>query len=348
MTLITRQVKGSKLTIEEMDDNLLYLEQLANSSPSYAQTLIVDPNGNDSNGNGSVNSPFQTIQKAHDYSEENIISDKHVVIKINAGDYVENLNITRTKTSFVGLIEGITKSTRLSGVVTINTSSSVSGVANDFVSFENLIIVANSNSSLITISGTFAHSTMFKDSQIVTSSASAKCLDITNSALEGNKIYITNSTFSNKESSATTINFSNISYANIQQLTVFNGTGKAMDITNTDAVIVNSRFESDNGATTMIGVNSSFNVGQPSLTIASSWVVNPNNNGNGIEIASGAIANVGQVAFNVGITSGTGFVVKGVAGSVFISGNNLIVPTSNNKISNSITRISLLTSLTPS
>jgi hypothetical protein len=29
MTLITRQVKGSKLTIEEMDNNLLYLERLA-------------------------------------------------------------------------------------------------------------------------------------------------------------------------------------------------------------------------------------------------------------------------------------------------------------------------------
>ena len=41
MSLILRQVKGSKLTIPEMDDNLTYLESLAlsNSGSNYAQTV---------------------------------------------------------------------------------------------------------------------------------------------------------------------------------------------------------------------------------------------------------------------------------------------------------------------
>lgn len=41
MSLITRQGKGSKLTIEEMDNNLLYLESLSGTS----STSIIPPSG---------------------------------------------------------------------------------------------------------------------------------------------------------------------------------------------------------------------------------------------------------------------------------------------------------------
>jgi hypothetical protein len=345
MALITRQAKGSKLTIAEMDGNLTYLEQLATTTSSYAQTFIVDPNGNDTTGNGSSSAPFQTIQKAHDYAVANISAGTHVVIKINAGEYTENLTVTRTRTSFVGLTEGISKATRLAGTLTINTSASIGEPADDMVSFENLIISANSD--VITLAGSFAHTTLFKDSQIITSSANSKCLNVTNNAADGNRIYITNCIFSNQQSSATTIEFLNTTYANINSGTFFNGSGKAMNITTTDAVIANSRFESAAGATTMIGANSSFNVGKPTLSIANSWIVNPSADGNGIEIANGATTNVGQVAFSVGSSAGTGFAVKGVSGAVFVNGNNLIVPGTNNKISTAITRVALGTALTP-
>lgn len=314
-------------------------------SIQYNLTIVVDPEGDDVNGNGGPNNPFQTIQKAHDYAVANIDPAKQVVVKINAGEYVENLTVTRTRTSFVGLTDGMSKATRLAGTLNINTSASVGGSSDDIISFENFIISANSN--VITLAGSFAHTTFFKDNQIITSSENAKCFDVTNNAVGGNRIYITNCIFSNKESSATTIDFSNTAYANIQLLTVFNGTGKAINITTTDAVIGNSRFESASGATTMIGANSSFNVGKPALSLANAWIVNPSTNGNGIEIASGTIANVGQVAFSVGTAVGTGFAVKGVAGAVFVNGNNLIVPGTNNKISTAITRVALGTSLTP-
>jgi hypothetical protein len=319
--------------------------KMTNVQNKFAQTLIVDPNGDDIEGNGGFLNPFKTLQRAHDYALENIALNKRVIVQVNAGEYVENLTVTRTRIGFIGLAEGISKATRLSGQVTINTSDSVEGSANDFVSFENLII-SSSGPSVITLDGSFSHSTLFKDTHIITSSANSKCLDVINDSSDGNRIYITNCIFSNKESSETTIDFFNTSYANIQHLTIFNGTGKAMNITSTDAVIGNSRFESV-GAATMIGVNSSFNVGQPGLTLANAWIVNPSANGNGIEIASGTMANVGQVAFNVGTAAGTGFAVKGTAGAVFVSGNNLIVPTSNSKISSAITRVALTTSLTP-
>jgi len=311
----------------------------------YSQTLIVDPAGDDVNGNGGSNAPFQTLQKAHDYAAANIEPDKRVVVKVNSGDYAENLTVTRTRTSFVGLTEGISKATRLAGTLTINTSASIGGAADDMVSFENLLIAANSN--VITVAGSFAHTTLFKDCQIYTFSANANCLNVTNNAEGGNIIYVTNCTFTNQQSSAATIEFLNTAYANINGGTFFNGTGKAINITTTDAVVANSRFESASGAVTMICANSSFNPGKPALVVSNAWIVNPSANGNGIEIASGATTNVGQVAFSVGSSAGTGFAVKGVAGAVFVNGGNLIVPGTNNKISTAITRVALGTALTP-
>lgn len=343
---IGNRVVHANLAIKTVDvDNLTQEVLDLIVGGSYGQTLIVDPDGDDINGNGGPNSPFRTLQKAHDYAVANIDPDKRVVIKVNAGEYTENLTVTRTRTSFVGLTEGISKATRLAGTLTINTSASIGGSADDMVSFENILIAANSN--VITIAGSFAHTTLFKDCQIFTSSANAKCLNVTNNAEGGNRIYVTNCIFSNQQSSETTVEFLNTAYANINNGTFFNGTGKAMNITTTDAVIANSRFESASGATTMIGVNSSFNSGKPALNVANAWIVNPSANGNGIEIASGATTNVGQVAFSVGSSAGTGFAVKGVSGAVFVNGNNLIVPGTNNKISNAITRIALTTSLTP-
>jgi hypothetical protein len=314
-------------------------------SIQYSQTLTVDPDGNDTTGSGGPNNPFQTIQAAHNYAVANIDPSKQVVLKINAGQYAENLTVTRTRTSFVGVSQGISKSTRINGQTTIITSASVGGPGDDIVSFENLSISSNSN--IITLAGTFSHTTLFKDSQIITSAINSKCLEVTNNSASGNRIYITNCIFSNKESSDNTIDFFNTAYANVDKITILNGTGKAINITTTDAVITNARFESSNGATTMIGANSSFNVGRPALSLANSWIVNPSVNGNGIEIASGAAVNVGQVAFSVGAAAGTGFAVKGVSGAVFVNGNNLIVPGTNNKVSTTITRIALGTSFTP-
>jgi hypothetical protein len=115
-----------------------------------------------------------------------------------------------------------------------------------------------------------------------------------------------------------------------------------------DAVVYNSRFETV-GVSTVINATSSFTPGKPSLVLGNATITNPSANGNGIDIASGSIVNIGQVAFNVGSVSGTGFAVKGVVGSVFLNGNNLIAPGTNNKVSTEIGagNVPLGTSLTP-
>jgi hypothetical protein len=326
---------------------------ISSTSTSYAQTLIVDPNGDDNTANGGPNAPFQTLQAAHDYAASNNSASEQVIIKLNGGTYSGNLLVTRPNTHFIGPNYGQTKSTRLAGIVTVSTASSVSGTVNDMVTFENMLIATGTNSgtSVVTIGGTIGCSVFMKDVYVFTSSTSAKCLDVTNTVSGGVQVEIKNVVLQNQSSSGTTINLSNTYYANIDLLTIFGGTGPGMDISTTNAVVYNTRFENVGVSTTsaVINVLSSFAPGQTALVLGNSTIANPSANGNGIDIAANAITNVAQVAFNVGTSVGTGFAVKGVLGSVFVNGNNLIVPGTNNKVSTAIGagNIPLGTSLTP-
>ena len=309
---------------------------------SYAQTLIVDPNGNDVTGNGGPNAPFQTLQKAHDYADVNIPVANQVVVKLNTGDHSGNLLVTRPNTHFVGPTQGVSKSTRISGIVTVSTASSVGGFASDMVSFENMLIVSSSGTSAVTIGGTIGCSVMFKDAYVFTGSSTAKCVDVTNTAASGVGIHMKNTQLQNQSSSGTTLNLSNTYYANLDLVTLFSGTGTSIDITTTNAVVYNTRIEKT-GIGTAIVANSSFTVGKPSLILGNATIVNPTANSDGILVPSGSTVNIAQVAFNI---AGTGFAVKGSAGSVVVNGNNLFVPGTTNKISTAITRVPLTTTFT--
>jgi hypothetical protein len=322
---------------------------LINKPAVYSRTLFVDPNGNDTTGDGGANFPFKTIQKAHDYANTNISLNDQVVVRINCGTYSENLSVTRPNIHFIGPSEGVTKSTRISGTVNVNTSSSIGGTVNDMVSFENILIAAGPGAGdVLTAAGSYGYALTLNNVYIFTQSTSAKCINITNTVSGGLKIEMKNVILQNQSSSGNTLELSNVYYANIDRTTFFNGSGKALNITSSGATITSSRFESSGpGATTMIGTNSSFTPGAPTLTLGNSWIVNPMANGNGIEMANGSIASVATVAFNVGAAAGTGFAVKGVAGATFVNGNNLFVAGTNSKISTAITRVPLVTSLTP-
>jgi hypothetical protein len=321
---------------------------ISSTSTSYAQTLIVDPNGDDTTGNGGPNAPFKTIQAAHDYAEDNISISTQVIVKLNCGSYAENLSVTRPNIHFVGLTNGVSKSTRISGNVSVGIVTALGGPADTMISFENLLIATSSGSSVMEVSGDIGCSVLLKDAYLFTSSSTAKCFVANNTANTGIQVEMKNVTLQNQLSSGITLDLSNTYYANIDLLTLFGGTGTSMDIKTTDAVIYNTRIETV-GVSTVINATSSFTAGKPALILANATIANPSANGNGIDIASGAITNIAQVAFNIGTSAGTGFAVKGVAGSVFVNGNNLIVPGTNNKVSTAIGagNIPLGTSLTP-
>jgi hypothetical protein len=320
------------------------------TSTSYAQTLIVDPNGDDINGTGGPNAPFQTLQAAHDYADSNIPVSEQVVVKLNGGFHTGNLFVTRPNIHFVGPTYGQSKSTRIAGIVTVGTASSVSGYVNDMVTFENILIVTGTNSgtSVVTIGGTIGCSVVLKDVYVFTSSTTAKCIDVQNTASSGIQLELKNVVLQNQSSSGITLDINNTRYADIDLLKMYGGSGTSMQIATTNAVVYNTRFE-NTGVTTAISVLSSFTSGQTALVLGNASITNPSANGNGIDIAANAITNVAQVAFNVGTSVGTGRAVKGVAGSVFVNGNNLIVPGTNDKVSTAIGagNIPLGTSLTP-
>ena len=308
---------------------------------TLSQTLIVDPNGNDATGTGGPNDPFQTPQVAHDYAATNNLASEQVVVRLNTGSYGGNLLVTRPNTHFVGPTQGVSKSTRIAGIVTVSIASSVGGVGSDMVSFEN-ILIAGSGDSVVTIGGTIGCSVMFKDAYVFTDSSTAKCVDVTNTAASGVGIHMKNTQLQNQSSSGTTLNLSNTYYANLDLVTLFSGTGTSMDITTTDAVVYNTRIEKT-GIGTAIVANSSFTAGKPSLILGNATIVNPTANSDGILVTSGSTVNIAQVAFNI---AGTGFAVKGSAGSVVVNGNNLFVPGTTNKISTAITRVPLTSAFT--
>lgn len=319
------------------------------TSTSYAQTLLVDPNGDDSTANGGPNAPFKTLQAAHDYAENNISISTHVIVKLNCGSYAENLSVTRPNIHFVGLVNGLSKSTRISGNVSVGIVTASGGPANTMISFENLLITTSSGSSIIEVSGDIGCSVLLKDTYLFTSSSTAKCFVTNNTSNTGVKVRIKNVILQNQSSSGVTLDLSNTYFAHIDSLTIYGGTGTSMNIETTDAVVYNSTFENV-GVSTVINATSSFTAGKPALVLGNATITNATANASGIDIAAGAITNIAQVAFNIGTSAGTGFAVKGVSGSVFVNGNNLIVPESNNKVSSAIGagNIPLGTSLSPS
>jgi hypothetical protein len=206
---------------------------ISSTSTSYAQTLIVDPSGDDINGNGGPNAPFKTLQKAHDYANDNIPISNQVVVKLNTGNYVGNLSITRPNIHFVGLLGGVTKSTRISGTVNVGVATSVGGAANDMVSFENFLITSNAGPSVMTIGGSIGCAVKFKDIYVFTASSTSKCIDITNIANTGIQLDFKNVILQNQQSSGVTLDLSNTYYANVDQLIVYGGTGASININTT-------------------------------------------------------------------------------------------------------------------
>ena len=85
--------------------------------------------------------------------------------------------------------------------------------------------------------------------------------------------------------------------------------------------------------------------GASTINIGNTTITNSQANGNGVNIAAGSTAVVGQCAFDV--PTGTGYAIKGVTGSVLVYANNIIAYGKNNKISSAMTSIPMGTSFTP-
>ena len=303
--------------------------------------VIVDTQGNDVTGNGSIGAPFATIQKAHDWLVNNVASSVNAVITVNPGDYGEDLTLTRPKTSITGPTHFNSRAVRLSGAITVNSTTALDGVFNDVFTIQNMVISSN-QSTLLTLGGTAAYTMHLQDVQLFSDEATTTLISCTNNVSGGIKLNLYTCNLLNQGSSTTSVVMNNCRYGDFRQTRIFGGTGAVLTITTSNIVLESCNIQ--NGASgNVIVVNSAigtqFNpitapTGSIALTAGNTTFIGGSSSGNGINIAAGATAYLGQNAFS--ITNGSGFAIRGVSGSFVIHANNIITPGSNVKLSTAI------------
>lgn len=339
--------------------------------PSGSRTLYVDGARTDTyTADGTILRPFKTIQAAHDYAAtvphgatSTAWRTSQVVIRINAGNYNETLTVTRPNIHFVGGGGAKTRDVIIGGRVTLNITENPDGTRDyNLVSFSNLIVLGDGSTTntLFTAGGTASYLLFFANMHLsnlsgIYGGATCKTFEVTNTSVDGIRVEIRNMLLGQDYSSLVAMDLNNVSLADIDGLSA-KSLGTVMELKTTYASIGNSKFQttSTSSAVAVIRAISSFSGSPATLVLGNSILLNSNTNGDGIYIGSGAVANVGQVAFNIGTALGTGFAVNGVAGATLISAANTfgVLPVSpfatNNKVATAITNASLGTSLTRS
>lgn len=122
--------------------NNIYCNKLLSTYQSI-YIYYVSPNGDDVNGSGSINNPYQTIQKAVDVATALTIADNtYRFVMVQAGSYNENLNIT-SKINIIGLGTSPFSSSvgcEIGGSININVSQNGSDMFNNCVNISGFLI----------------------------------------------------------------------------------------------------------------------------------------------------------------------------------------------------------------
>lgn len=321
---------------------------------NFANEYHVSKGGNDSTGNGSIESPYLTIQAAIDQSNSLPISTS-VVIYIHPGIYTENITITKPKTSLVGTTSTLSNASQINGNITITPSDDSLGVFNTIYSLENLLVTGRSgSSSTITFSGTETGYLYIKDCKIYTSIASQKLLYYTNTNATNPRFRVTDCSFISTtgtdslyevaSGSATIGTFSNVEFGGNTSTPIVIRGSSTSNIFNSCDIQATSPYLVDVIAATLV-------------SISNSSLVNASLNSSGINMSSTAIVTLFGCIISIPTNSSyptnltppsstVGYAVRGVSGSAFTYGSITFVPLANisgtyywttNKISSAVT-----------
>lgn len=308
------------------------------SNVGLYSVIYVTKNGNDAAADGSMTSPFLTITGALNYINTvypvTAGSGQQVVIVLGPGTYTENISLTRFLTHFTGL-ESKQKTTRINGQITINSSIDYSGLYQNEISFSNLFI-ANTNSPCITVTGSQPTSLEIYGCSLYTSGTGIPFV-MNNTASGGNKLRIYNSDIT-AVGNATAVDISNVSNGAITNINTSSAsTTDGWKFATSTITLGNIQLTSSTCANLISVASGTINIGYSAFTSTAT-------NGTGVNVASGATYVAGSVVYN--IAAGTGYAVKGVAGSVFVYSYNSIMPGTNARISSAMTSIPMTTSFT--
>lgn len=156
---------------------------------SFTNELYVSKNGDDTSGNGSINSPFLTVSAA--LVQANTYADTTpVIIHISPGAYAENITVIKPNICLKGSTIGSTKTIRLDGTCTINPRSSNGGIYSNYYTFENIAFIGYTNNKVFEYTGNHTGYLYIKDCNIYTANTNVKGLVFTNTV--SMKINITN------------------------------------------------------------------------------------------------------------------------------------------------------------
>jgi hypothetical protein len=165
---------SSPSNVQQAIDNLAF--ELNNIS--FENEIYVSKNGDDTNGNGSIKSPFLTVSGA--LALANTYADNvSVVINISVGNYNENVTVIKPNIYLKGSAIGSTKTVRINGRLIINPRSSSGGTFANYYTFENISFVGSTN-SVFEYTGNHTGYVYIKDCMIYTSNANVKALAFTN------------------------------------------------------------------------------------------------------------------------------------------------------------------------
>ena len=123
--------KGAKLSIEEMDENFNYLNNLQFTGYDY-EIHVSQVDGNDTTGDGSLLNPVATITYAL-----TLLTGSRKTIIVHPGGYSENVTVANTNTT-IATTELTGANTLLYGTLTIGTLGSGSRISG--LKMTNLVI----------------------------------------------------------------------------------------------------------------------------------------------------------------------------------------------------------------
>ncbi|NBP02009.1 MAG: hypothetical protein EBU90_18145, partial [Proteobacteria bacterium] len=308
--------------------------QTTSGTKSFGGILYVDKNGNDQTANGSQSLPFRTIQAAHNYAFDNysntVANNSDVLIVINPGTYVENVEIYRQKTHLQGTSIGRNKSTQLVGNVIFNSSPASSNVGNNFSCKD--ITISNNTGSAITLSGNKIVRIYLDNIDVQSTGTQTSCI-ISNLTTDYARLYVKDSNFTNTALSSATFKLGKLltgEFSNINVTSEFDFLDWRPTFTGEGLTFKESKIYVG-GLSTL--TNYVFN---GVVSYLNSKITSVNENASGFYINSGTLELI-NTKLSIGSSTGTGVLVDGTGTSILLTSNLSLTTTSNKIIIGSVT-----------
>lgn len=327
---------GTKWTkIDNSDQFSDSAVRTAMSSIGSDAEIHVAKNGSDSLGTGKPNAPFATVTKAVEWVQtENQFENKNVAIIIHPGVYSETVEITRPRVQLIGLQSSNSNVVQI-GPVKINPSAQWGGsVYNTIFSMDRLLISGSDHA--VQIYGSVACAVHLTNCYLYTSTEDKKCLYAYGTNESKSKIYINQVQFNNTQSADTAIDIA-AADATIERCKVYSTGNPTINIDSSATLSMDASYVEGSGVQLVA-------IGATTATVTNSGFANGMSNSDGVVLVSGSTFVSIQNVFN--IPSGTGFAVKGVAGSVFTHAHNSMLYGTNTKMSAAMTVVPMSTSFT--